>query len=132
MAGRSTYCEDIAADICERIADGESLRSICRDSKMPTKSTVFKWLVENEAFSDQYARARECQADSFVDDITDIADTEDDSTRARVRIDARKWASSKLAPKKYGDKLDMNLGGQDGNPVQHQVIERRIVDSRKG
>ena len=68
MAGRpSTFTQKIADEICERIADGESLRSICGDDGFPTKSTVFKWLNDFPGFSDQYARAREAQADSLFD-----------------------------------------------------------------
>jgi len=68
------FNEAVADAICERLADGESLRSICRDDEMPAKSTVFKWLGLIPAFADQYARARETQADSLADDIVDIAD----------------------------------------------------------
>ncbi len=58
-----------------------------------------------------YASAREHQAEHFVDEIVTIADTEENPTRARVRIDARKWAAVKLAPKKYGDKAEIQMTG---------------------
>lgn len=66
----------MAAKICERLADGGSLRMICRDEDMPAKSTVFDWLADHdrEAFRTKYAYAREAQADSLVDEMTDIAD----------------------------------------------------------
>lgn len=70
----SIFSEELADEICERIADGESLRSICRDDEMPSKATVFRWLAEKQDFQDQYTRAREAQADSLVDDMLDIAD----------------------------------------------------------
>lgn len=117
----SEYNEPMAAQICERIADGESLRAICRDEAMPAKSTVFKWLNQQATFADQYARAREAQADTMADEILEIADeTAFDSieseggglkpdsewiARSRLRVDARKWLASKMAPKKYGDKI---------------------------
>lgn len=61
--------------ILERIADGESLRAICRDEDMPDKATVFRWLSQHAEFRDQYALAREAQADSLFDDVLHIADT---------------------------------------------------------
>ncbi|ASQ11848.1 terminase small subunit protein [Sinorhizobium meliloti] len=131
MAGVSTYTEEIALRICERLADGESLKAMCEDEDMPSKSTVFKWLSENPAFSDMYARAREAQADALFDDVLSIADDgrndwmqrnfgEDTRwvengealRRSQLRIDARKWMAGKLRPKKYGDKLDVEHSGQ--------------------
>lgn len=131
MAGVSTYTEEIALRICERLADGESLKAMCEDEDMPSKSTVFKWLSENPAFSDMYARARESQADALFDDVLSIADDgrndwmqrnfgEDTRwvengealRRSQLRIDARKWMAGKLRPKKYGDKLDVEHSGQ--------------------
>lgn len=126
--GRPTDYNDQVADlICERLADGESLRSICADEAMPSKATVFRWLGKHKAFQDQYARAREEQAESFADEMVAISDEREtkiimagedeavvvfDATavaRNRLRIDARKWVASKLKPKKYGDRLDSTV-----------------------
>lgn len=92
--------------------NGESLRSIVSDEGMPTRSTVHKWLAENKLFSDQYARAKDNQADTLADEIMFIADNAEDVQKARLQVDTRKWIASKLKPKKYGDKLDMTTGGQ--------------------
>ncbi|QIG76701.1 terminase small subunit protein [Rhizobium phage RHph_I1_23] len=127
MAGVSTYTDEMADKICERIADGESLKSICEEDGMPSKATVFKWLGQNASFVDKYARAREAQADALFDEILSIADDgrndwmerrgEEDTgwvangeniRRAQLRIDARKWMAGKLRPKKYGEKLDID------------------------
>lgn len=125
MTGRpSEYSPEIAAAICERLAAGESLRVICAGADMPAKSTVFRWLADpgRGEFRDQYARAREAQVEHYVEEILEIADdtgrdniaTEHGERcntewvqRSRVRIDTRKWLMSKLAPKKYGDKLEL-------------------------
>ena len=110
MTGRpSTYSQEVVGAICERIALGESLRAICRDDAMPAMSTVFKWLTEQPTFSEQYARAREEQAESMADEIVSIADNAEDAAKARLQIDARKWVASKLKPKKYGDKTTAEL-----------------------
>jgi len=129
------YTAEIGDVICQRLVDGESLRKICLSDDMPAASTIFKWLAENEAFAEQYARAREAQADTLADEILDIADdgandyTEkerpDGSTydafdaehvqRSRLRVEARKWIAAKLKPKKYGDKT--LLGSDPDNPL---------------
>lgn len=119
MGRPSDFTQETADAICELIADGMSLRAICRDEAFPAKSSVFKWLGQHEAFADQYERAREAQADSMADDIADIADRSDiDPNDKRVRIDARKWLAGKLRPKKYGDKVTAELTGDGGGPIQ--------------
>jgi hypothetical protein len=76
------YCAEIAMTICDRLADGESLRAICADAEMPDKATVFRWIGRHKDFRDQYALAREAQADDILEQIYDIAH---DSTRDHVK-----------------------------------------------
>lgn len=108
----SKYSDELAEKICEKIANGRSLRSICAEDGMPTTSTVCKWLIENKEFSEQYARAREKQADYFAEEIIEIADSvpadSAEVAKAKLQIDARKWKAAKLAPKKYGEKLELD------------------------
>ena len=116
MTGRpSRYTAEIADEICERLASGESLRSICRNDHMPGQTTVFRWLSENTEFWEQYARAREAQAECLADELVEIADEVQDTDdmvkvqAAKLRIDTRKWAASKLKPSRYGDRPDHNV-----------------------
>jgi hypothetical protein len=112
----SSYSDAVALVICERIALGESLRAICRGDDMPSESMTYRWLVNSREFREQYALARQIQADTKFDRIGDVA--EDalrgivDPLAARVFIDATKWQASRLAPKKYGDKIEIDRPGQ--------------------
>jgi len=140
--GVTTYTDEIANEICSRLVDGKSLKKICEMDDMPSKSTVFKWLSENETFSDKYARAREAQADTLADEIIDIADDGENDTyeddegnvktnqdviaRSRLRVDARKWIASKLKPKKYGDKITQELTGKDGKDLSILLFYRPL------
>ena len=126
----SLYTEALAAEICRRLAEGETLRSVCRDPAMPNKATILRWLADKAKadFRARYTYAREMQADALFDEALEIADdasgdwfTDKDGKKAldheniqrsRLRVDTRKWAAGKMAPKKYGDKLD--LGGSIG------------------
>ena len=122
----TTYNSHIAFVLCTRIAEGESLREIVKDEGMPDRSTVYDWLLRHPEFADQYARAREEQADTLADEIIAIADEQpeiiavlDKKTGALIehkldgaflqwqknRIEARKWTAMKLKPKKYGDRV---------------------------
>lgn len=120
MTGRpSAYTEEQALAICERLSCGESLAQICRDENMPHASTVYKWLNKQPLFVEMYTRAREAQVEPHLEAMFEIADDPTiDPADKRVRIDVRKWAMSKLAPRKYGDKLDLAHTGPDGGPVQ--------------
>lgn len=114
-AGRpSSYSDELAATICERLMDGESLRRICLDETMPNRSTVIRWMEASPDFATKCARARELQADLMDDMILDEAEacTPENAQAARVRIAAYQWRAAKLAPKKYGDKLDLNHSGE--------------------
>ena len=138
-AGRPTdYTQETADIICERLADGESLRTICDDEDMPARSTVFRWLSLHKEFSDQYARAKEVQAEVLADELISIADDgrndwmerktdEGDHLgwrengealrRSALRIDTRKWVAAKLLPKKYGEKIAVG-GSKDMDPIE--------------
>lgn len=115
----SSYTDEIAAEICERIADGQSLVAICRDESMPSERTVRFWLAREEGnFLPLYVRAREQQTERYVDEMISIADSvagERESSpavhAARLAIDTRKWAASKLLPRKYGDRLGVDSTG---------------------
>lgn len=140
----SSYTPEIAAEICERLAAGESLRSICRDPYLPDERTVRRWALDNvEGFSPQYARARDMGLDAVADEMLDIADdgsndwmerndpdnpgwtfNGEHSSRSKLRVDTRKWYLSKLAPKRYGEKTSMELTGAEGGPVQFTDSER--------
>jgi hypothetical protein len=128
------FSDDVAGAICARLMDGESLRSICSDPEMPSGTTVFRWLGDDRysSFREQYARAREAQADAIADEILDIVDDGRNDwmekldkdgkpigwqlngeavMRSKLRADSRKWLASKLLPRKYGEKLDVTTGG---------------------
>ncbi|WP_447887264.1 terminase small subunit-like protein [Serratia fonticola] len=135
----SDYTEELAEIICLRLAEGESLRSVCRDDEMPSKQAVLRWLARNEQFRAQYVRAKEEGAEAIAEELFDIAD---DGTndwmekldkdgeaigyqlngehvqRSKLRIDTRKWYLSKIMPKKYGDKVTNEIVGKDGGAIQ--------------
>lgn len=136
------YTEALVDEICERLSKGQSLVKMCPELGV-SEVSVFKWLDKYPIFLQKYTRAREAQADYYADEIVAIADeleieakhqgekvTFDVSATAvqrnRLRVDARKWYASKLAPKKYADKLETTLSGPDGGAVQHSVIVKFV------
>ena len=108
----SSYTERTANIICERISLGESLRSICRQEGFPDKVTVLRWLKNYPEFRTQYTQARDEQADTYFDMIIDEAFDSHDAQIGRLRVDALKWVSSRLAPKRYGDRIEHEHTGE--------------------
>ena len=128
----SDYKPEIADIICDRLLEGESLRQICAGDAMPNRSTVLRWLGAHDDFAAKYARAREAQADLMDDLILTVADacTSETAQADRVKIAAYQWRASKLAPKKYGDKLELN----NNHGVQDSLSEllTRIYGKSRG
>lgn len=122
MSRPTIYTADLDASICGQIAEGKPLTVICRADEMPSTTTVYRWIAENQEFRDRYARAREDQADTLADEILHIADESLDPQLGRLRVDARKWVAAKLKPKKYGDKVSQEISGSDGGPIKTSLV----------
>jgi hypothetical protein len=132
-AGRpSLYSPELAERICQRLADGESLRTICSCADMPSRESVRRWLRDDPDFVAMYARARADQADALWDEAIDKARDATDSASAqcaRVFLEATAKLSAKLAPKVYGDKIEANhrMLGEDDRPVDLVAAAQRIA-----
>ena len=133
------YSQEIADLICAEISStSKSLRTICKADWMPCVATVLKWLREDtNGFLAQYTRAKEEQADLLIEEMIDISDdgsndfmtivkgdmeyeseNKEVTNRSKLRVETRKWIASKLKPKKYGDKIQTEVSGPDGGPIQ--------------
>ena len=125
----STYTPEIGARLCELLcsrkdeadADGRkpfhSVRSICAEVGI-AESTIYKWLHAHPDFAEQYVRARETRAHLVAEETIEVVEAEPDATRARVKMDVRKWYAGKIAPKVWGEKTV--LAGDPDNPQKHE------------
>ena len=133
----SEYTDTIFNEICDKLADGKSLKSICETEEMPSKATFYNWINNSKDLLDKYARAKDDSSDALADDIQDIGEKVltgiYEANNARVAIDAKKWIASKLKPKKYGDKIDMTTNGKDlPTPLLGGMSRTNINDDIKG
>lgn len=137
------YTRDVVLTVCERLSNGESMRAISLGDDMPSTTSWYRWCAgtdidktESAWLRDQYARARELQADCYAAKALEVAMTPmpgettktvvdgedlkvettsgDNVPRARLAYDALRWHASKLAPKKYGDKIEHSGPGDGG------------------
>jgi hypothetical protein len=101
------------------------LREIEALDGMPSRDTMRAWLRDKPDFSVQYAQAKEAFAEREFEKLHAIADNVDESheaiAKARLRIDTRKWTLARLAPKKYGDKVQQEVSGPGGGPVEGNI-----------
>ena len=130
----STYTPELAESVLALMRQGLSLRKAC-DQIGVTKTTFLRWVESVEGLSDQYTRAREQMLDVQAEELEDIGDQAANAETAvqvaglRLKADNRKWLLSKLAPKRYGDKIE--IAGDPDAPVKIETIKRVIVDPNK-
>jgi hypothetical protein len=100
--------------VCARIAKGETLMRICKERGQPSRDLFMDCVTGSAELATVYARARSSQADSLFEQIVQIAEhtTPEDANANRVKIDALKWVASKLAPRRYGDRLELEHSGE--------------------
>jgi len=140
--------------ILERLAEGRSLRAICNDKDVPvTPAAVRKAVLTDTSFGTQYVRARDLGLDAMADEILEIVDNssgdwvqkvnKDGSVewvfnhehvqRSRLRCDTRKWYLSKLAPKRYGDRIQQDVTSPDGSlkGLSREQVAQRLIQILK-
>ena len=130
---RVTKSEEVLVIIFDRISGGESVNTICSTPDMPSRSSFFKWLTDDESLLARYNIAIETRAYLFAEEIIQIADEEPPRTAKgsmdsafvawqKTRIDARKWIVSRMLPKVYGDKIDLTSKGEAFDPVRAIIM----------
>ncbi|EIJ0680932.1 DNA-binding protein [Escherichia coli] len=126
------YTEEKALEICELVADGQSINKISKMPGMPNRSTILKWFRDVPEFSTMYARAKEIGFEVLADEIIDLADAEENMDKDQLRrhqlmIDTRKWLLAKLQPRKYGERVTQEIvGNKDEAPVQVEVTKDEV------
>jgi hypothetical protein len=111
------------------IADGKTLRALCREDGMPNWRTVYDWIEADAELAAQVARARELGFDAIAEDVFDIADGTRASSEhvqlSKMRIDTRLKLLACWSPKKYGNKQDVSIGNKEGETLK---VENKAID----
>jgi hypothetical protein len=150
VGGRPTiYSEKLANKICKVVSSTSyGIRKICRlNPDFPDPDTIRVWRLEKDGFSASYNKAKQAQADILAEDCLDIAD--DDSgdlrmtkdgdevfngefaARSRLRVDTRKWLASKLIPKVYGDRLELEKKEEENHELREEIRQLRAKLDQK-
>lgn len=128
MAVSDKYTPALADEICERISQGETLRSICRDEGVPAFQRIYEWMARDSEFAERFAKARDVGFDAIAQECMEIADSKDEDAQSRkVRIWARLELLKKWDPKRYGELIKQQHSGPNGGPLEFTEIIRKIV-----
>ena len=117
---------DAAAMVFSAVAGGKSLRTACKQPGAPDLVTLLEWCEKDENLAQQYRRARAANAECMASQVLDTAINAQSETAylAKVQIAAFQWLAGKMAPKVYGDKLEVD--------VSHKItLESLITDAFK-
>lgn len=153
MIGRPTRkTPELIKEICARISEGRSLSSVCKDEDMPNHSVTWRWLSEDSSFQEQYARAIQSRAMAHADRVLDVTAAvlagKIPPDAARVALDGMKWTASRLLPKVYGDRTQVDatvththtlhlealkeLSGKGSGYIEGQAVEIPAVPTFGG
>lgn len=117
--------------ICARLEAGEPLAQICRDADMPGVRTFLTWANEREDVATAYTLARDAQGEHLDAEVQRIAATakdKDSAAAARVQIQALTWRASKQAPKKFGERVDLNVDHSFDLAATIEKGRQRVLD----
>jgi hypothetical protein len=123
-------------EIIQNVLDGMAIGGLscfkaCQAAGVPN-STFMRWVDADAKLAERYAHAREDLIERMANEVLELADSDVPETgdgkrdwqaiqQRKLQVDSRKWLLSKLAPKKYGDRLE--LAGDKENPLQVQTID---------
>jgi hypothetical protein len=110
---------ETAITIIAMLADGKPVVQSCRE--LGVNRSELYLAIDREQLKDMLARAREEYAEARVEEMQNIAETVEDVSRAKLLCDNIKWETARVAPKRYGDKVQNEHTGKDGAPIEHAV-----------
>jgi len=143
----SEEVENIIEYVCGQIAAGRALsRVLSEDKGMPTGDTFWKWVQKQSTLADRVTQAREAGVEALLSEVIEIADTANGDAyidhdkagkpiaridgeaiqRSKLRVESRFKYAQMIAPRKYGDKLDVTSGGEPLPPPSPLVIDARV------
>ena len=136
----SKYTPELAAEICDRLSNGEPLRQICRsDPKFPVWQKIYEWMVRDPALAGAIARAREVGQDAIAEEVYALVERDPERIMSegggrvdagyvqwiRVQADIKLKLLAKWNPKRYGDRVALT-GAADGVPIK---VDHGIFDA---
>jgi len=132
----SSYNVNTAITICNLITQGYSLTKISKIKGLPTYTTIARWLRTYPSFYEKFCQAKVLQTTKHIDDIMDIADDCDETSKAgvqkaKLQVDTRRWAAERLMPRVYGNKLGIETSDSKDTKKQIAKLEGIVKKVQK-
>jgi hypothetical protein len=142
--GQSVYKPEVAEELIEWLASGQTLRAFCRLPDKPSWRAIYDWIDANDEFASRIARARDLGADAIAEEALSIADTtvegvvlttDDKGTKVvrgdmlghrKLQVDTRLKLLAKWNPGKYGDKIEQTLRGDVSAPLKFSIVDAKL------
>jgi hypothetical protein len=146
MKRQSKFTPELADEICLRLSNGETLRSICRDEGKPSWVSVYDWINKYPDFALRVAHARELGYDAITQECLEIADTPIEGLKTvtdsngirleradmihhrKLQIETRLKLLKIWNPAKYGDRLDVTSDNKELKAPIIQVVRPNDQD----
>lgn len=131
MTAPIDWTDDLVSRLCSEIASGRSILEISKTEEWcPGEASIYRHMAKDPAFRGLISTARAAQQEREADECVRMADeaTAEDWQVVKLRIWARQWRAGKLAPKKYGDRVE--IAGDADAPLVHRIT-RTIIDPKK-
>jgi hypothetical protein len=132
-----TFSKEVFSELCARLAQGTSLRTVCKAGDMPALATFYQWLggEDGAELAEQYARAKQESADADLERLEEISDSvlagDVGPQEARVAADIIKWSMGKKRPRKYGDKIHTEHSGSvDLSGMSDEELKARLLEAQ--
>jgi hypothetical protein len=111
--------DDVRDELLIRVAEGESVFTICHDAHMPCRSVMYRWIQKDTQFCAEYEAALYQRADKYVEQIADLSEhmqmrakmgaSNEEMTALKTHINSLQWIAAKLNPRKYGEKQHLEV-----------------------
>lgn len=125
MARPSEYNIELCKEICELIADGDSVRSVLASNELyPDFTTWCRWKRDHDELRNLYVNAQQDKTESLIDNIQKVRDMalqgQIEPSVANVVMQTDKWLASKFYPKMFGERLQH--ANDPDNPITNVSI----------
>jgi len=112
--------DDRIVRICGEVAEGKTIRQIAAGMGISCGQVLKIVHDGGEEAEKHYTRARDAAADIFETDIIEAAlsASPESAPADRIKVDALKWVAARRAPKRYSERIQQEVTGKDGGPLQ--------------
>jgi phenylpyruvate tautomerase PptA (4-oxalocrotonate tautomerase family) len=136
------YTEEEKKHLAYKVVDGMQTNGIsthkaCEAADLPI-TTFMRWVQQDKTLQEHYAQARQALIERIAAEVMEIADAPPEREpltgkidaasvrKQQLQVDTRKWLLSKLAPKRYGEKVV--VVDENDSPLQINNITRQVID----